>query len=243
MFDEKYVGRYLFISILITVVIAESLILLYVHLEEPSRKPSPKERVVHVHISRPKPVQKRPEPPKPIAEIPPKPKPKTKPKPKPKPKPKKIIKPKPKPKQVPPPKPTEPEPEKITKVKPQPVPSPPPVPTLQPKREIPVTREDTEKTVRQKALYLQKVRETIEANKYYPRMAKKLRQTGRVEVQFVIRNDGSVYGIEIVKPCRYKKLNRAARRTIEKIEKFEPFPESLNISEIRVTIPINYTLK
>jgi len=105
LFDDKYLGRYLFFSILITVLIAESLILIYTRLDTPPAPAAQKKRVISLHIatriSKPK-VKKEPKrvcnsaiPPKPpVVKPKPKPKPKSKPKLEPKPKPKPKAKPK-----------------------------------------------------------------------------------------------------------------------------------------------------
>ena len=94
-----------------------------------------------------------------------------------------------------------------------------------------------------RARYLRKVRATIEAKKYYPRMAKKLRQTGRVEVQFEIRKDGTVCCVSLLRGCRHRKLNKAALRTIERIGRFDPIPEALKTEKLKVRVPINYSLR
>ncbi len=97
---------YLFISILVSVFAAETLIFYYTRIEAPSLKPAAQERRVRINLASVKPA-----PPEPVCrcseKVEPEPKPKQKPKPKPKPKPKskQIVKPKPAPKPKPVPKP------------------------------------------------------------------------------------------------------------------------------------------
>jgi len=131
-----------------------------------------------------------------------------------------------------------------------PVATPKKAPVTPPKKAAPAVtpgpvakRQETAVADTLRARYLRKVRRMIEANKYYPRIAKKLRQTGRVEVQFGIRKDGSICCIEVIGPCRYRKLNKAARRTIERIGRFDPLPEALGISTLKIRVPIRYSLK
>jgi len=93
-----------------------------------------------------------------------------------------------------------------------------------------------------KARYLQKVREKIQAHRYYPRIARKLRQTGRVEVQFVIRKDGRVSSVTLVERCGHRRLDKAARETIERIGRFDPLPKVLG-DRLKVRVPIHYQLR
>ena len=253
VFDEKYAGRYLFFSVLITVIVVEALILLYVHLEPASQKPAVKEHAVRLRIAaekqvckpkptlKPVPQQRRP---KPLAK-PEKVKPKPKPKPKPRPKPKPKVKPLPKPadeirksveKKIE--KSLEPTIEKSE----APVSAPLPAPAAK-KPSVSAQKLDREKLERQKAEYLKKVRQMIERKKYYPGIAKKLRQTGEVEVQFVIQRDGSVCCAKVVRASKYRRLNHAALKTVNEIGTFGPLPKVFDEEQLILTVPINYRLK
>jgi len=248
LFDEKLKKPYLFISILISVVAAETLIFLYTRLETPSLKPAHEEKKVFLKLSSVKPAPK----PEPVCHCqePPKPKPEeVKPKPKPieKPKQKPVIKPKPKPKPLKKPKPTPKKMEKPVKkyvekrvIDPVRKSLPPPP---APKPVVAAQSVDKEKIDRIKAEYLASVRRKIEENKYYPRSAKRLRQTGVVEVKFTILKNGRIAALEVIGPCKYGRLNNAAKKTLEKIGKFDPIPEGIDSEEFRLKIPIKYMLK
>jgi len=58
--------------------------------------------------------------------------------------------------------------------------------------------------------YLQMVRSRIEGNKRYPLSARKHGQTGRLQVRFVIQDNGHLEAIELVTSCEHRTLNEAA---------------------------------
>ncbi len=243
---------YLFLSILVSVFAAEALILYNTSIDLPSLKPAVQERRVHLKLASVKHA-----PPEPVCrcseKVEPEPKPKPKPEPKPKPKPKQIVKPKPapKPKPVPKPKPLKkeipkpPKPAPPSAVHAEPPKEPPrrtlPQPATRP--EVSAQKTDNLKIEKIKAAYLISVREKIEKNKYYPRSAKKLRQTGKVELKFTILKDGSIKGVEVVSACRYGRLNRAALKTLERIGNFDPLPDAFETEELTLKVPIDYMLK
>ncbi len=90
--------------------------------------------------------------------------------------------------------------------------------------------------------YLSKVRSLIEENKIYPKTAKRLNQTGKVFVSFVITKDGKIKDIKIVKSSDFERLNEAATEILSQIGKFEAIPEKLKKEEFEITIPISYEL-
>ncbi len=254
MFDEQMKKPYLFISILVSVFAAETLIFYYTSIDTPSLKPAVQEKRVHINLASVKPA-----PPEHVCRCQEKVEPEPKPKPKPKPKPRQIHKPKPipkhkpvhKPKPVPKPKPLKKEVVKPPKpVSPSAVPAAPPkeppkriLPQPASRPEVSAQKTDSEKIEKIKAAYLIAVREKIERNKYYPRSAKKLHQTGKVELKFTILKDGSIKSIEVVSACRHSRLNRAAVKTLERIGKFAPLPDAFDTGEVTLKVPINYMLK
>ncbi|WP_456450312.1 energy transducer TonB [Hydrogenimonas sp.] len=229
--------------ILVVVALVEAAVIYYTRIT-PRPAPAPQAKKVAIHICgcrprpEPRPPVVHPKPPEPVVKPePPKPKPKPKPKSKPK-KKKPVKKPTPKPTVVKKVVPPTPEPPKAPPPPPAPVAL--PAPVAKAPAAAPV---DTAAIERAKADYLAKIRAAIEAHKYYPRISRKMRQTGTVEVQFTILPDGTIKSIEVLAPCRHKKLNKAAVRTLEKIGRFPPIPEKLDVSELSICVPIRYTLK
>ncbi|XQC04867.1 TonB family protein [Arcobacter cryaerophilus gv. pseudocryaerophilus] len=58
--------------------------------------------------------------------------------------------------------------------------------------------------------YLAKVKNKIEKNKVYPKVAKRLNQTGKVIVSFDILKDGKVTNIKIINKSKFEKLDEAS---------------------------------
>lgn len=90
--------------------------------------------------------------------------------------------------------------------------------------------------------YLSKIRALIEENKIYPKTAKRLNQTGKVFVSFVITKDGKIKNIKITKSSNFDRLNEAAMEILSQIDKFEAIPEKLKKEQFEITIPISYEL-
>ncbi len=253
--EHKRRNLYLFILFFLSVALIEGAVILYTHINPPTAAPKKEAKTIHLHLAKlqlpPKPKQK----PKPIPK-PPEPKPIVKPKPKPK--PKKIVKPKTikkrKPihkkrthrkkikKVTPPPKPVPTPPAPPTPEKTPPKASPAPPPKTIPSRPI-TSFADQAATASIRNAYLQKVREKIVAERYYPRRAKKLRHTGIVTIAFTILADGSIRDIAVIRRSRHRDLDRAAVKTLERIGRFDPIPKALHTRSLKVDVPIRYILR
>lgn len=91
--------------------------------------------------------------------------------------------------------------------------------------------------------YLSKLRYLIEKNKIYPRSAKRLRQTGKVVISFVITKNGHIKNANILNGSKYKRLNKAAIEILDKINKFDAIPEKLNKDSWKISVPIVYEIR
>ena len=90
--------------------------------------------------------------------------------------------------------------------------------------------------------YLSKVKAKIEKNKDYPKIAKKLNQTGKVLVSFDILKDGKVINIRIIQNSKFEKLDEASVELLTNIGFFEAIPSELNKTVWNIQIPINYQI-
>ena len=180
----------------------------------------------------PEPVEAEPEPepePEPVVEPepepepepppPPPPKPKPKPKPEPKPKPKKVHKPKPSPK--PKPKPA------VEAVQAAPAPAPLPVATPA-QRADPALRE----------AYLAHLLAYIEGYKEYPRIARRRRIEGRVNVSFQLLEGGRIAALNVV--GGHKSLRKAARAAVEKAL---PLPMPTANAGVKLPMAVKYAME
>ncbi|RZV17724.1 energy transducer TonB [Aliarcobacter butzleri] len=90
--------------------------------------------------------------------------------------------------------------------------------------------------------YLAKVRATIEKNKIYPKAAKRLNQTGKVNVNFDILKSGEIKNVKVLGKSSFAKLDEASIELLIKISNFDEIPEELKKSVWNVTIPIDYSI-
>ena len=81
------------------------------------------------------------------------------------------------------------------------------------------------------------IKEDIEKNIRYPRLARKMGWEGKVVVAFVIREDGTVINIRIVKSSGFTLLDNNA---VESIKKAQPFPSPPVRAEL--VVPVSYRL-
>ncbi|MCT7636433.1 TonB family protein [Aliarcobacter butzleri] len=90
--------------------------------------------------------------------------------------------------------------------------------------------------------YLAKVRATIEKNKIYPKAAKRLNQTGKVNVNFDILKNGEIRNVKVLGKSSFAKLDEASIELLIKISNFDEIPEELKKNVWNVTIPIDYSI-
>ena len=90
--------------------------------------------------------------------------------------------------------------------------------------------------------YLAKVKNKIEKNKVYPKVAKRLNQTGKVIVSFDILKDGKITNIKIIDKSKFEKLDEASIELLTNIGFFEAIPNELNKTVWNIQIPINYQI-
>lgn len=92
------------------------------------------------------------------------------------------------------------------------------------------------------ANYAQELQHYIEKNRYYPRRAMMMEQTGTVKVQLTINPDGSFARVEILQKSDYDILNQAAHELVIQLKSFKPLPQSYRGNGTFI-VPINYQLR
>lgn len=90
--------------------------------------------------------------------------------------------------------------------------------------------------------YLGKIQQTIEKYKVYPKVAKRLKHEGKVEISFDILKDGKIVNIQIVKNSKYKSLDKATIELLTKIGFFDAIPNELEKVVWNISLPINYEI-
>lgn len=108
--------------------------------------------------------------------------------------------------------------------------------------EKPTKHIDTAQEQNIEAQYLAKIRSLIEQNKDYPKTAKRLNQSGKVFIKFVITKDGEIKNCSIEKSSQFESLDKASLEILMKIANFEAIPKELNRSSWEITVPISYQI-
>lgn len=143
---------------------------------------------------------------------------------------KQVIKPKIKPSKIKPKKINKPVAKKMLS-KPVPVK---PIMTATPDKKLPVVNlQEIEK-------YALELRAFIEKHKFYPRMAKRLKQSGALQLNIVIGENGKFEEVSMAETSPFPILNNAAMKLINKLGKFKPLPA--RVAKKSFVIPIRYKL-
>jgi TonB family protein len=90
------------------------------------------------------------------------------------------------------------------------------------------------------AKYLSSVRKIIAKNKVKKRMARKLKLTGSVKLNFKIRAPNEIVELKIIKNSKFKQLDDSALQTMASVTDIPMIPKALNRVEIPVTLVISY---
>lgn len=88
--------------------------------------------------------------------------------------------------------------------------------------------------------YAVELRRYIDKSKFYPRMAKRLKQSGDLELKITVSKEGMFERIILSKKSRFSLLNNAAKTLVQKLKKFRPLPGNLTAKSFR--IPVRYKL-
>jgi protein TonB len=90
--------------------------------------------------------------------------------------------------------------------------------------------------------YAAEVARLLNAQKTYPEVARRMRQQGRVRLQFTLNRDGTVLAVAVLENSPHEILNEAARSLIERIHQFKPFPDDVKAAKMVFTVPLEYTM-
>ena len=89
-------------------------------------------------------------------------------------------------------------------------------------------------------LYAAELRQFIENNKFYPRVAKRLKQSGKVKLNLKVTKDGIFEDVSLASSSQFPLLNKAAIELVKKLKKFKPLPST--VQKYSFSIPIKYQL-
>ncbi len=106
-------------------------------------------------------------------------------------------------------------------------------------RNLPEAPEVIQHRKKIKLNYVQQLKTYIEQNKFYPRAALRLNQTGVVKIRLEIAPDGLFKNVTIVQTSVHENLNRAALKLVKNLRHFKPLPGIFKDSTPFI-IPIAY---
>ena len=91
--------------------------------------------------------------------------------------------------------------------------------------------------------YLEQLIAKINANKYYPKKAKRRGWQGKVTVSFSVMPSGQVKNTEIQQTSGFHLLDKSALRAIQDSQPFAPIPSNLGLTKLDLELPIVYQLQ
>ena len=96
---------------------------------------------------------------------------------------------------------------------------------------------------RAEAAYKARLKQLLNANKPYPKRAKRRGKQGRVSVSFIILRNGSIQNIRVVSSSGSSLLDNAALRAVKSISGKLPFPKEIRKSQWIFTVPVIYQFR
>lgn len=92
------------------------------------------------------------------------------------------------------------------------------------------------------AEYFLEVKKRIEAHLVYPQEAARRQQAGQLVLEFVIRRDGSIGLLELVRTSGVGILDRNSLRTVQLAAPFPPIPARITDESLPVSASFTYVL-
>ena len=86
------------------------------------------------------------------------------------------------------------------------------------------------------------IKQQIQSVRRYPKFARRMKLEGIVTIEFSFFRDGKIHYAKIVKPCPYKLLNEAAKKSIKKASPFPPFPSNIVLRELTMSVDIVFKM-
>ncbi len=92
------------------------------------------------------------------------------------------------------------------------------------------------------AEYMAALRKAIEAQKHYPKRARRLKREGDVIIDFIIYRNGKINHIQVQQSSGTQILDNAAVNAIKRLGQFKPIPPEIPRDSWALEIPITYAL-
>ncbi len=92
------------------------------------------------------------------------------------------------------------------------------------------------------AAYVATLAAQLNRKKHYPMAARRARQEGTATLSLVIQRDGTVSDFSISESSGWEALDAAVLRMLERAQPLPAFPASISEEELRVKIPVSFSL-
>lgn len=93
-----------------------------------------------------------------------------------------------------------------------------------------------------KSAYLQRLQAEISRRQRYPRISRQRAEQGRVIVRLVIQANGKFRDIQLDRSSGYPRLDKAAIKTLQQIERFAALPVTRDVPEWVIKVPLVFRM-
>ncbi len=80
----------------------------------------------------------------------------------------------------------------------------------------------------------------LEANKVYPKMAKRRKLSGTAHIHFTLCKDGTIEDIYLDESCGHRLLDKAALKLVKALGSYRSIPDAVSLSTLDLHIPVAY---
>lgn len=94
-----------------------------------------------------------------------------------------------------------------------------------------------------KERYLYELRVLIEGRQTYPMASRRLKERGKVTVQFAVLRDGAIENVTVKNSSSFPRLDQAALELVTGLRKYKPLPEAIAGDRLLIELPIDYVLR
>lgn len=94
-----------------------------------------------------------------------------------------------------------------------------------------------------RTIYKAELEALIDRNTFYPMTARRLGQTGTVQVAFTLLADGSITNVKISDSSGNSRLDTAGLEAVKKVKKFKALPSEFKTSSLDMNVPIRFKLQ
>ncbi len=107
----------------------------------------------------------------------------------------------------------------------------------------PKTNYDYELIDRIKQEYLDKLRQSINKNKYYPRISRRLKEQGFTLVSFKVHKNGKIDEIKVLESSKKRRLDKAAIEAVKSTSSFKSFPKEIQDDYLDIKLKIGFIIR